>query len=74
MKTFYERITVLVLFLFVNFSTTIASDISANDAVDIAKKYYRVENYPEAMRYFTQAMQKSQKENNTHTYLISVAI
>ena len=72
MKTFYERITVLVLFLFVNLSTTIASDISANDAVDIAKKYYRVENYPEAMRYFTQAMQKSQKENNTHTYLISV--
>ena len=61
MKTFYERITILVLFLFVNFSTTIASDISANDAVDIAKKYYEImatSGNAEDIEYATQILNK----------------
>ncbi|MGI6222706.1 MAG: helix-turn-helix domain-containing protein [Prevotella sp.] len=49
-----------------------SGDINANDALDIANKYYKVENYPEAMRYYTLAMQKAQEEHNDRVYVVSV--
>ena len=72
MKVELKLLLAFVLLLFVNMAARAVGEISADDAVDIAKKYYKVENYPEAMRYFTLGMRKAEKENNGPAYLVSV--
>ena len=72
MKQKYGLIVILLLLFFVNTEARANGDISAQDALDIASKYYKVENYPEAMRYYTMTMQKAQLEKNQRAYLVSI--